>query len=146
MSFADMQVEAPDARRPRATHPKGFEPGVKFSVDSGLPESAVISSTVDLDATYHRAKIIEQTGLRVPDSRDVRLERLTLPSIGVGIAERWWYKDVSVHRATGTRADDYDHIAALKAFRRNRDHIQPKYVGPSTFCLSWNDWQVGKAE
>ena len=91
-------TQDPDARRLRASHPKGFEPGVKFSIDSGLPESAVISSTVELDAEDHRAKIEEQTGLMVPANLDVRLERLTLQNGAGGVVERWWYKYVFVLR------------------------------------------------
>ena len=139
-------TQAPDVRRPRGSHPKGFEPGVTFSVDSGLPETAVIASSVELDATDHRAKIEEQTGLTIPDSLDVRLERLTLQSDADGQAERWWYKYVFVARSASSIERGFDHVATLKALRRDRKAVKPKHDGVSTFGLSWNDWQTGKQE
>jgi hypothetical protein len=139
-------AQVPDARRGRAQHPKGFEPGVKFSIDSGLPESAVISSTVELDAEDHRAKIEEQTGLTVPPNLDVRLERLTLQNGAGGVVERWWYKYVFVVRTTSALLNDYDHLAALKSLRSNRKAVKPAHTGASTFVASWNDWQTGKQE
>jgi hypothetical protein len=135
----------PDARRTRATHPKGFEPGVTFNVESGLPATAVISSHVELDAAEHRAKIIEQTGLHIPDALDVRLERLTLQSGADGTAERWWYKYLFVARAHHAQPDEYDHVATLKALRRDRTAKTPVFTGESAFVLSWNDWQAGKS-
>lgn len=147
MSISRIAIpEQPDVRRARPTHPKGFEPGVKFSVDSGLPESAVISSAVEIDAEDHRAKIEEQTKLTIPANLDVRLERLTLQSDADGVAERWWYKYVFVQRLTSVLLNDFDHVASLKALRRNRKATKPTHTGDSTFVISWNDWQVGKAE
>jgi len=136
----------PDARRTRAKHPKGFEPGVKFSLDSGLPEEAVISSEVELEAEDHRTKIEEQTGLKIPADLDVRLERLTLENAAGGVVTRWWYKYKFIQRATSALANDFDHIAALKAIRKNRTSVKPTHTGPSTFGTSWNDWQTGKQE
>lgn len=144
MSLANLAAESPDARRVRTSHPKGFEPGVRFSVDSGLPESAVISSAVEIEGEDHRAKIEEQTGLKIPAGLEVRLERLTLQTSG-DVAERWWYKYLFVPRLTVV-TDEHDHLAALKAFRKNRKAVKPTHAGDSTFCISWNDWQVGKAE
>lgn len=141
-----MPIEPPDVRRARPNHPKGFEPGVKFSIDSGLPESAVISSSVEIDAADHRAKIEEQTKLTIPADLDVRVERLTLQSDADGNAERWWYKYVFVPRLVLVGVDAFDHVASLKSFRRNRAATKPVHTGESTFVLSWNDWQAGKAE
>lgn len=138
-------IEPPNARRDRMTHPKGFEPGVTFSVDSGLPETAVISNATQIDAADHRAKIEEQTGLTIPADLDVRLERLTLQS-GPDGGERWWFKYVFVPRLSLVAVDGYDHIATLKTLRRNRKAVKPTHSGVSTFGLSWNDWQAGKAE
>jgi hypothetical protein len=143
-----VQAEPANARRARQNHPKGFEPGVKFSIDSGLPESAVICSTVELDAEDHRAKIEEQTNLKIPASLDVRLERLTLQNGADGTAERWWYKYVFVTRLADVLNEDTisNHVASLKGFRKNRKAIKPAHTGESTFVISWNDWQAGKAE
>ncbi len=149
MSLSDAldNIEQPDARRARPVHPKGFEPGVRFSITSGLPESAVITSSSELAAADHRAKIEEQTGLVVPPGLDVRLERLTLQNGAGGDVERWWYKYVFVPRPGATEAADVeDHLAALRALRRERKRVKPTHVGESTFCISWNDWQAGKAE
>lgn len=147
MSLADrLTVEpTPDARRVRPAHPKGFEPGVTFSIESGLPETAVISSQTQIDAADHRAKIEEQTGLTIPADLDVRLERLTLQS-GLDGAERWWFKYLFVPRLTVVGSDAYDHLAALKTIRRNRNAVKPALAGVSAFGTSWNDWQVGKHE
>ena len=133
-----------DARRARPTHPKGFEPGVRFSVDSGLPETATISSTTEIDAADHRARIEEQTGLTIPANLDVRLERLTLQNGAEGV-ERWWYKYLFVPRADVVALDAYDHVATLKALRKDRTPKAPKFTGESTFVLSFNDWQAGKS-
>lgn len=139
-------AETPDARRPRLNHPKGFEPGVKFSVDSQLPESAVICSDVELEAADHRAKIEEQTKLAIPAHLDVRLERLTLQA-GLDGAERWWYKYVFIQRsASSPEQATLDHVATLRQLRRNRRAVKPTHSGVSTLNVSWNDWQAGKQE
>lgn len=139
--------EQPDARRVRAPHPKGFEPGVKFSIDSQEPEEAVICSTSELEAGDHRATIEQQTGHKIPDHLDVRLERLTLQSVGEGgIAERWWYKYKFIPRVSSETLNTVDHVATLKEFRRNRKKVKPTHDGTSTMGLSWNDWQTGKQE
>ena len=76
---------------------------------------------------------------------DVRLERLTLQS-GPDGGERWWFKYVFVPRLTQIADDVYDHVQTLKSLRRNRKTVKPSHSGESTFGLSWNDWQTGKAE
>jgi hypothetical protein len=140
------ETQQPDARRARPSHPQGFEPGIRFNVDSGLPESAVISSATEIEAADHRKRIEEQTKLTVPADLDVRLERLTLQNGPDGEVERWWYKYVFVPRRTPIAEDAFDHVATLKALRRNRNAVKPTHVGPATFGLSWNDWQAGKQE
>ena len=136
----------PDARRPKATHPRGFEPGVRFSVDSGLPEEAVISSDFEIEADDHRKKIEEQTNLKIPAHLDVRLERLTLENAAGGVVTRWWYKYKFVERTTHALADAYDHVATLKSLRPNRRTVKPAHAGDgATFVLSWNDFQAGKS-
>jgi hypothetical protein len=143
-ALGDLFAEQLDARRPRVAHPKGFEPGVRFSVDSGLPESAVIASDVELAAGDHRAKIEEQTRLTIPADLDVRLERLTLQNDGSGRVERWWYKYVFVPRTTSALREAVDPVALLKQLRGNRKAPTPIYDGGATLGLSWNDTQGGK--
>lgn len=141
-------TQRPDARRSRASHPKGYEPGVTFSVETGLPSEAVVSSDRQLfESADHRRLIEEQTKLTIPAHLDVRLERLTLENNGDSVATRWWYKYKFVPR-TGptTEAEQVDHRAFLRSLRRNRQPVTPKHTGEGTFMLSWNDWQAGKQE
>lgn len=142
---------AANARRTRATHPKGFEPGVTFSVETGLPETAVVSSDRELfESEDHRAKITEQTRLPIPDHLDVRLERLTLENANGpdgAVATRWWYKYKFVPRLPASSEDAaHDHVATLKALRKQRKAVAPTYTGDATMVLCWNDWQTGKVE
>lgn len=138
-----------DARRQRQSHPKGFEPGVKFSIDSGQPESAVISSNEEIfNAEDHRKKIEDQTKLSIPESLDVRLDRLTLQNDSAGNPVRWWYKYVFVDRSvSGTAAEPIDAAAILKSIREGRKASKPKYASETaTMGLIWADWQMGKKE
>lgn len=115
---------------------------MRFSVDSGLPESAVISSRTEVAAGDHRARIEEQTKLTIPADLDVRLERLTLQNGPDGTVERWWYKYHFVPRAAGLISVDAASI--LKGLRRNRKRVTPAYDGGATLVISINDLQVGK--
>jgi hypothetical protein len=143
--LAQASAAAPDARRARSAHPQGFEPGVRFSTDSRLPVSATVSSDTEIrTAADHRAKIIEQTGLSIPDHLDVVLERLTLQNSAGGVPDRWWYKYKFVERPAGFLTG-YDAVEALKALRPNRRRVSPVYDGGTTMALEWNDWQLGKA-
>lgn len=141
-------TQRPDARRTRVAHPKGYEPGVTFSVETGLPSEAVVSSDRQLfESQDHRRLIEEQTKLTIPAHLDVRLERLTLENNGDSVATRWWYKYKFVPRtAPADTAEVTDHQAFLKGLRRNRSKVTPKHTGTNTFGLSWNDWQTGKQE
>lgn len=132
-----------DARRARARHPQGFEPGVRFSTDS-TPVEATISSDRQLSAEDHRTKIQEQTGLVIPANLDVVLERLTLQNAAGGVPERWWYKYKFVERAEGFLTG-FDAVAALKALRPNRKAPTPAYDGDATMVIDWADFQIGKA-
>lgn len=143
MSISDaLEAEAEEnARRPRFDHPKGFEPGVDFDVESGQPKAATVSSDVQVDD--HRALIEEKTQLKIPDNLQVRLERLTLQD-GPG-DPKWWYKYTFV--PTARAKADIDPVAILKGLRKNRKAPKSYYVGEdATFCLVWSDWQVGKIE
>ncbi|WP_284984283.1 hypothetical protein [Arthrobacter sp. efr-133-TYG-118] len=134
-----------DARRARVRPPQGFEPGVRFSTDSNVPVAATISSDREIRTSEdHRAKIIEQTGLTIPDNLDVVLERLTLQNGAGSVPERWWYKYKFIERADGFLSG-YDAVATLKALRSNRRRVAPTYEGGTTLGLEWNDWQLGKS-
>lgn len=139
----------PDARRTRASHPKGYEPGVTFSVETGQPETAIVSSDTQIFESHdHRALIEKQTRLTIPDHLDVRLERLTLENNGDSVATRWWYKYKFVPRPSDVLdVQHLDHREFLRSLRRNRKTVKPRYTGTeATFVLSWNDWQAGKQE
>jgi len=134
----------PDARRARPTHPKGYEPGVRYDVSTGRPTSATISSTSKIEDGQHRGSIEAKTGLPVPEDCEVRVERLTLQESPDGV-ERWWYKYVYIYREAAVEVDAYDHVATLRALRKDRTAKAPRYTGESTLVLCFNDWQAGKS-
>ena len=132
-----------DARRVRADHPKGFEPGVDFGED-GLPTSAAVSSDSQVqDPEDHRRLIEERTKLSIPENLKVKLERLTLQDGPNG--PRWWYKYAFV--PTSAAKAEVDAVSILKELRKGRKAPKSFYTGEdATFALVWSDWQVGKRE
>lgn len=145
--YEALEAEATeDARRPRSDHPKGFEPGVDFDTDSGLPKSATVSSDAQInDPEDHRKLIEEKTRLTIPQGLVVKLERLTLQD--GGDTPRWWYKYAFVPTSKSAGYEPIDPVALLTGLRKGRKTPKSYYVGEdATFVLVWSDWQVGKLE
>lgn len=134
------------SRKIKFDHPKGFEPGVTFNLESGLPKEAVISSeSMIASMEEHRAAVEAGTGVTVPDSLMVVPERLTIQRNGVTHEpERYWYKYVfrakPADDALVTGIDAVKILNGLKAPRKP----SKVYSGQSTFLDNINDLQLGK--
>lgn len=151
---ADAQFAAEDARRERARHPKGFEPGVKFDASERptevtLPE--IPKTTVHAD---WQKSIEEFLGQQLePGARlrltDAKFDPLAWSRSGQGedaVTRAVWRPKFAITYDGPADVEPFDALAALKALRRDRKPRTPVYDGGSTLGLSWNDWQAGKAE
>lgn len=147
------QAPLPDARRPRTTHPKGFEPGVKFDPD-GRPLEVTTPPVAHLGSEDEWNTAVEAMGYQVPDGYRLRLVEAKYDPAAWhrdtqgedAVTRPVWRYRFAVDQIGPTDTDSHDHQAFLKQLRRNRKAIKPALVGESTFVLSWNDWQAGKQE
>lgn len=132
---------APDARRIRATHPKGFEPGVKYAPSGDVEQVTLSLKTIPEDEQAWRDEITRVTTIKLPEGRRVWIREV-----------RYWGNpaDPMVYVAFGitdreTQPDQVDHVATLTALRKDRSAKPATFTGDAAFLLSWNDWQAGKA-
>lgn len=135
-----LRRHAPDARRTRHAHPKGFEPGVAFDA-SGAPETATVTlDSLTGDEAAWAAEIQRVTGLPVPDDKRPVLEdtRFWGDPDRPMIYARFRFVD------RGPRDGGYDPRATLREYRSPRRRVKPTYTGPASLVVCWNDWQVGK--
>jgi hypothetical protein len=145
-------TEHPDARRPRANHPKGFEPGVKFDA-LGNPEQITTPPTAHLGTEDDWNRAVEAMGYTVPAGYRLRLVEAKYDPAAWhrdaqgedAVTRAVWRYRFAVEQITGVD-EAFDHTAFLKSLRRNRTAVKPTHTGPATFGMSWNDWQTGKAE
>lgn len=134
--------QSPDARRPRASHPKGFEPGVSY--DSGrMVEAAVNIAPGELipeDEQAWRDHIQRTTGMTVPEGRRVELTQVR--TWGDQASPYTYMRFVITDRETVDPG--VDAVSILKELRP-RKAVKTAFTGETTLCISLNDWQVGKA-
>lgn len=133
-------AEYADARRPRISAPKGFEPGVRFDPATSLAaEVTVALSEIPEDERRWREEITRATGLTVPDERRVILSQVR--TWGDPASPNVYCRFLIEDRETAT--PDVDAIALLRQLRP-RKAVKTAFTGDTTLCLSWNDWQTGK--
>jgi len=133
--------EPANARRARAAHPKGMEPGVRY--EAGEPaEVTVRLPQIPENEQAWRAQITAVTGMDIPEHRQVILTDV-----------RYWGDRHEPYvycrfRITDRPDDrpDLDAVALLKRLRPRRPVKTAAFTGDTTLCASWNDWQVGKLE
>jgi hypothetical protein len=136
-------MPAPDARRERRAHPKGFEPGWKFDPDSReLSEVSLVVTDVPENEAAWRKRIKEVTTFDIPEHREVILTdtRMWGNPEAPNIYLKWIIRD---------RPDPVgavDAVAILRSLRKNRRRATPIYNGGATLNASWNDWQAHKNE
>lgn len=142
MSLADRlrKAPAPDARRVRQSHPKGFEPGVKFEAGQ-LAEVNVQLTEIPEDEQAWRDEITRVTTLTVPDGKRVVLSQV-----------RYWGdpKEPQVYCRFLIEdrpvSDSPVDVLSILHQLRDRKAESAAFTGDSTFVLALNDWQAGKLE
>lgn len=130
---------APDARRSRESHPKGFEPGVRFD-GSGLAEVTMTVKDISGDEAAWRDKIQLVTGLTIPDVRECVLTDV-----------RYWgdpgapmiYAKFQIRDRAGV-AGAVDGVQILRDLRAGRRTPTLAFDGDASFGFSLNDTQFGK--
>ena len=164
-SFADLarSLSAPAITAPtrtRVTHPKGWEPGVKFDPETSIPteittppvdriavgdwRSVLTTMQIDLPAGYElrlaEAKYDPAAWHRdVPFVDDERKpgQRTKAPAVTRPV---WRYRFLVVATSTAPKVDAVDIL--------NRLHRTPKprqqFAGDSAFVVNLNDWQLFK--
>ena len=140
--------QAPDARRTRAPHPKGFEPGVKYPADGTWVVTTPPIPEMLGDAEAWR-QAVEAVGLTVPDGWRVRVVEMRYDPAAWhrdnqgedAVTRPVWRYRFAVEPDPDTGQVDLD---ALVKRLRKRKPVSPTHGGGSTFAVSWNDWQTGK--
>ncbi len=141
MSLADRlsSPAAEPARRPRLSHPKGFEPEVRY--DAGQPVEATVQlAAIPEDEAKWREEITRVTGQPLPDHRKVELTQV-----------RYWGDPekpyvycrfvITNREGAGDRLDLEDILAATKAVKV----VHPATSGTGrALVVAWADLQVGK--
>lgn len=141
MSLADelaQPPERPPARRPRATHPKGFEPGVKY--EANQPAEVVLRfEEIPETERQWREEIKRITKHTIPDSRKVVLDQV-----------RWWGDPESPYvyckfliEDRAPQVENLDLEAIIKAARKAKTPRQ-RSTTDRALVVAWADLQVGK--
>lgn len=140
MSMKDSLHNSADARRTRASHPKGFEDGVKF--EAGEPSEVVLNlKEIPESEVEWRAEIQRVTRLTIPEHRRVELSQVRY--WGNPEAPFVYCRFTITNREHG--GDGPDAVKLLAELRRNKRGRPPGvYTGETALVLSWNDWQTGK--
>lgn len=131
-------IDAPDARRTRAGHAKGYEPDVRFEAGEAA-EVAISLPQIPENEQRWREEIKRVTTLSIPDHRKVELAQV-----------RYWgepgHENVYCRFVITNRPEDnpdVDAVALLRALRP-RKQVKTTFVGDTSLVISWNDWQTGK--
>ncbi len=157
--FLKAQV-TPDARKPRRAHPQGHEAEVRWEPKPGggsQPAGAELSvpaGEFSEDERQWRELISENIGIRIPDDREVVLVSTTYwgqPG-ALNVRAKFNLRDRAPESPAGGMFDAPELLARLRAARAAAGVSEPRRpnpasrVGGSALVVSWNDWQLGKAE
>lgn len=132
--FSTEAERAPDARRPRQ-----YEPSVEYQAGE-MSQVSISLREVPEDEAKWREEIQRVTGLSVPEHRKVELAQV-----------RYWGNpqepNVYCRFLISDREDAAPAVDAVQILNDlSRSNARKTYTGSSTFCVSWNDWQVAKME
>lgn len=130
----------PDARRARATHPKGMEPGVIYA--GGQPSEVVLSvREIPEDEQRWREEITRVTGLSIPDHRQVELSQVRY--WGDPGAPYVYCRFVITDRvAEPEQLDIDDLVRAVKTVRSKKPPVPCNTE--RALIVAWADLQTGK--
>lgn len=142
MSIAD-RLTAQAVHRPRFSHPKGFEPGVKLEAGQPAEVTAQLEpgAPEPKDEQEWRAEIKRVTGHDIPEHRQVELTQVRYwgPRDDPYIYCRFTIKDRDASKST---LDLEDIITAAKAVKMSSS--RPSSGTDRALVVAWADLQVGK--
>jgi hypothetical protein len=132
--------QQPDARRSRAAHPKGFEPGVRY--EGNEPAEVVVRLTeIPEDEKRWRAEIERVTSMPIPDHRRVDLSQVRY--WGDPASPFMYCRFVITDRAGEAERLDLDEI--IRLVRETPREQPPAPTGSGrALVIAWADLQVGK--
>lgn len=128
-----------DARRPRGSHPKGMEPGIRYT-SSGPSEVVLQLTEIPEDEQRWRSEITRVTSLTIPDDRQVLLSQVRY--WGDPRAPYVYCRFLIEDRPQDTTALDVE--ALIRATRRASAPRPPKNTTDRALVVAWADLQVGK--
>ena len=151
MSLSErLQVVPPTlAAKTRITHPKGWEPGVRF--DSSDAQFVTTDATVALEGENEWRQAIEDMGIEIPDGYRVRIAEMrfdpaawtrdTVDQAKAVTKPVWRYRFVIEPHNEVTALDG---IQILNALKRSPKPKAVKSSGNGAFIVNLNDTQIGK--
>ncbi|GAA2577531.1 hypothetical protein [Microbacterium binotii] len=147
-------VEPEYASRSRAAHPKGWEPGIAFDPDSGIPTeltTPVVAKIVGDDY----ANILDTMQVELPDGYELRLVAASYDPVA-------WTRDAPYgedgnktpavtrpawrYRFAVVPSEQRIELDALALLGRLKRTPKPRtqFTGDASFVTCVNDWQIGK--
>lgn len=149
-SLADKLAAAPIVQpiRARESHPKGWEPGVKFDADE-IPTEITTPAIPKID-DGDWLKALEAMNFPLPDGYELRLIAASFdpyawtrdtPDQKAATTKPAWRYRFAVIRSGASRS--VDAVAILNRLKRT-PKPRTKFTGESAFVVNLNDWQFGK--
>lgn len=144
MSLSDRLSASPagePARRGPNSHPKGFEPGVRYDADLPAEVTLQLTTVPETEAEW-REQIKAKTGLDIPPERRVQLTGVRYWNMG-SIECHYARFSIVDREAEGNRLDMDEIIARVE---REIPHRPAPIVGGRALVVCWADLQVGKVD
>lgn len=164
MTLADRLQQRPidQPSRTRFAHPKGWEPGMSFDPDSGLPTELTTPAVPKIVGDDY-ASILDTMQVELPDGYELRLIAASFDPVAWTRDEQfvthpdpdmsgklikapavtrpaWRYRFAVVPSEQRIALDALALLGRLKRTPKART----KFTGDASFVTSVNDWQVGK--
>jgi len=136
------------ASRIRVSHPKGWEPGVRFVAEDTQEITTTVVGTLEGEPDWRAA--INQMGFDIPEGYRVRIAEMRYDPAAWGREEQgddattrpvWRYKFIV--EPVAVEQDTIDAVEILNKLKRLKN-TKPKASGDATFVLTLNDTQIGK--
>lgn len=137
--LAAAAASAPDARRPRQ-----YEPNVAY-VAGEMASVSISLKEVPADEEKWRAEILRVTQLTVPEDRKVELAGVRYWG-DPGAPNVYVRFNIVDRGGIGETVDAVKILKELRGRRKKKGGTLAPNGNDGVFVLSWNDWQVGKAE
>lgn len=150
MSLADRVKHPPveQPRRTRSTHPKGWEPGIRWD---GVLQSITTDVLPTLEGEPDWRGALNDMGIEVPNGYRVRISEMRYDPVAwtrdspdqkyATTAPAWRYRFVIEPDSSVDTIDGVEILNRLKRAPKPRK----KLTGDSTFVLNLNDTQMGKS-